>query len=89
MIPTVLNTIAGGIVSIVALTGQAQSGEPFAALAPGMDSCRLFLQVVDDEHKARPRNAEPNVFYTMGYLSFESYARGFLSGAKGFSNARR
>jgi hypothetical protein len=87
MIPTVRNAIVGAITSIAALTGPAQGEERFLVFPVGNQGCGQFLQAVDAEHKARPRNASPTAMYTMEYLMYEFYAEGFLTGANYASRA--
>jgi hypothetical protein len=74
------STIVGGIALTTALTAHAQDNG-FIALGTGYRSCGEYLQAVDSERKARPRNADIRHIYTMQYLDFGSYAEGFLSGA--------
>jgi hypothetical protein len=77
MITAVRNAIVGAVTLTAALIGQAQA---YTVFGPGNFSCGEFLQAADGERKARPRDATPDGTYTAGYLSFESYAQGFLSG---------
>jgi hypothetical protein len=92
MTPRVRNTIIGGIVSIAALIGQAQGDEwksvEFFVLSRGNHTCGEFLQVVDGEHQARPRNFNPTAIYTMQYVAYEEYSQGFLTGANWASAMR-
>jgi hypothetical protein len=72
-------TIVGGITLIAALNGRAQDQQGFTSF--GIESCGRFLQAVDGERKARPRNPVPDADYTSLYALFEGYALGFLTGA--------
>jgi hypothetical protein len=73
------DAIVGGIALTAALTGRTQADDVMI-LGDGYHSCGEFLRATDDERKARPCNPQPGAGYTGAYVSFESYAQGFLSG---------
>jgi hypothetical protein len=74
-----------GIVAILVsttLAGEAKGEDKeFFVLSTGVTSCGEFLRAIEEERKARPVHPAAQSLYSMNYLSFMSYADGYLSGA--------
>jgi len=55
-------------------------GGTFFAFTPGGLSCGKYLRAAEGERKARPAHPEPDSIYSMDYLSFLTFANGYLTG---------
>ena len=70
------------IISWTVLTAQAQCQEKSSVVfGAALESCGEYLRAAEGERKARPAYSEANAVYSMSYLSFSSYADGWLSRA--------
>jgi hypothetical protein len=74
-----------GIIAVLLLKmfgAEARSeGGTFVTLWPGATSCGEYLLAVEGERKARPVHPEPDSIYSMDYLSFVTFANGYLTGS--------
>ena len=75
----VLSVAFAVIVVLPVLAGQARSEATVYIFSTGSKSCGEYLQAVEAELKARPVHSESNDMYSMDYLSFASYADGYLT----------